>query len=157
VPCPAFLIRHPTAGDLLVDTGLHPAMASDPRHSFGRLAARTSKPELETGKDIPAQLRAKGIDPRRIRVVIMTHLHLDHASAMSEFGDSTFIFSEAEWAEATRGSRPLLRGYIPKQYDLLYDYLMVDFESEDEKAPIDSYGSFARTFDLFGDGSVRLA
>ena len=157
VPCPAFLVRHPTAGDILIDTGLHPSVSSDPRHSFGTLGARAVPPQLETGEDIPAQLRAKGIDPREIRVVVMTHLHLDHAAAMSEFPESTFIFSEAEWADATAGHRPLLRGYIPSHYDLLFDYLMVDFEAEDEEAPIDSYGSFGRTFDLFGDGSIRLA
>lgn len=157
VPCPSFLVRHPSAGDILIDTALHPSIASDPRHSFGTLGARAVPPQLETGEDIPAQLRRKGTDPREIRVVVMTHLHLAHASAMSEFGDSTFIFSRAEWEDATAGSRPLLRGYVPSHYDLLFEYLMVDFESEDEEAPIDSYGSFGRTFDLFGDGSVRLA
>jgi hypothetical protein len=25
VPCPAFLVRHPTVGLILVDTGLHPS------------------------------------------------------------------------------------------------------------------------------------
>ena len=30
VPIPAFLIRHPKAGPILVDTGLHPSIASDP-------------------------------------------------------------------------------------------------------------------------------
>ncbi len=157
VPCPAFLVRHPTAGDILIDTGLHPAIATNPRHNFGTLAARAVPPKLEPGEDIPAQLRKKGIDPRRIRVVIMTHLHLDHASAMSEFGDSTFVFSATEWDDATAGGRMLLRGYVPSQYDHAFDYLMVDFESPVEAAPIDSYGSFARTFDLFGDGSIRLA
>ena len=30
VPVPAFLIRHPSAGAILVDTGLHPSIATDP-------------------------------------------------------------------------------------------------------------------------------
>ncbi|HRV61055.1 MAG TPA: hypothetical protein P5138_10520, partial [Solirubrobacterales bacterium] len=29
-PIPCFLIRHPSAGLILVDTGLHPSIASDP-------------------------------------------------------------------------------------------------------------------------------
>src|SRR5215213_2203627 len=36
VPCPAFLIRHPSAGAILVDTGLHPSIATDPEQNFGR-------------------------------------------------------------------------------------------------------------------------
>ena len=37
VPCPAFLIRHPSAGAILVDTGLHPSIATDGQENFGRL------------------------------------------------------------------------------------------------------------------------
>ena len=48
---------------------------------------------------------------------------------------------------------PLLRGYHPSHYDYAFDFATVDFDGD----PIDSYGPFGRTFDLFGDGSVRLA
>ena len=83
----------------------------------------------------------------------MTHLHYDHSSAISEFPNAVFVLSEAEWAAATTDSRPLLRGYRPEHYDYVFDYRTVNFNRGD----ISSYGSFARTFDLFGDGSVRLA
>jgi glyoxylase-like metal-dependent hydrolase (beta-lactamase superfamily II) len=83
----------------------------------------------------------------------MTHLHMDHASGISEFPSSTFVLSSAEWSSATSGSRPLLRGYRPEHYDNAFDYRLVDFDGP----RIDSYSTFARTFDLFGDGSVRLA
>src|SRR5690606_581769 len=74
-PCPCFLIRHPGAGAILVDTGLHPSIASDPRHSFGRLLSRWLRPSLEPGKDVVSQLRRRGLDPAQIGTVIMTHLH----------------------------------------------------------------------------------
>jgi glyoxylase-like metal-dependent hydrolase (beta-lactamase superfamily II) len=47
----------------------------------------------------------------------------------------------------------MLRGYLPSQYDYVFDYRTVSFDRPD----ISSYGSFGRTYDLFGDGSVRLA
>jgi glyoxylase-like metal-dependent hydrolase (beta-lactamase superfamily II) len=153
VPCPAFLVRHPGAGTILVDTGLHPSIASDPRENFGRLAVRVATPELETGEDVPAQLRGRGIEPSAVGIVIMTHLHYDHASAISEFPDSTFVVSEAEWHAATTASQPALQGYRPAHYDFVFDYRTVDFG----RGNISSYASFGRTFDLFGDGSVRLA
>lgn len=153
VPCPAFLIRHPSAGAILVDTGLHPSIASDPRQNFGRLAVRVAPPKLEKGEDVPAQLRKRGIEPSKVGVVVMTHLHLDHASAISEFPDSTFVVSEAEWVDATTGGRPALRGYRPPHYDFVFDYRTVDFA----RGTVSSYASFGRTFDLFGDGSIRLA
>ena len=153
VPCPAFLIRHPSAGPILVDTGLHPSVAADPRQNFGSLGVRFAPVTLEPGEDVPAQLRAKGIDARDVKVVVMTHLHFDHASAISEFPSSTFIVSEEEWIAATTHGRPLLRGYRPSHYDYAFDYRTVDYN----RGGIDSYATFGRTFDLFGDGSIRLA
>jgi N-acyl homoserine lactone hydrolase len=153
VPCPVFLIRHPSAGAVLVDTGLHPSIATDGSENLGRLLTRLLKPELEPGADAPAQLRSRGLDPREIPVVVMTHLHTDHASAVSEFPQSTFVVSEAEWETATVGSRPLLNGYRRPHFDYAFDYRTVDFD----RGGIDSYASFGRTFDLFGDGTIRLA
>ena len=153
VPCPAFLIRHPSAGPVLVDTGLHPSIASDPKSNFGSLAARVSAPELDQGHDVPAQLRSRGIEPSAVGVLVMTHLHYDHASAISEFPDSTIVVSEAEWIDATTGGQPAMRGYRPAHYDFVFDYRTVDFG----RGNVSSYANFGRTFDLFGDGSVRLA
>ncbi len=152
VPCPAFLITHPEAGHVLVDTSLHPSIAAKPSENFGRLAAWYAKPRVEPGRDLAAQLRERAADPRGIRFVVMTHLHMDHASGISAFPSSTFVLSKAEWKAATTGSRPISRGYRPKHYDNAFDYRVVDFDGP----RIDSYSTFARSFDLFGDGSIRL-
>jgi glyoxylase-like metal-dependent hydrolase (beta-lactamase superfamily II) len=153
VPVPAFLIRHPSAGAILVDTGLHPSIATDPKQNFGSLGARFGKPTLESGEDVPSQLRKRGLDPGEIPIVVMTHLHLDHSSAISEFPNSTFVVSEPEWRFAASGPSPLLNGYRRAHFDYAFEYRIVDFD----RANIDSYASFGRTFDLFGDGSIRLA
>jgi N-acyl homoserine lactone hydrolase len=152
IPCPAFLLRHPSAGAILVDTGLHASIASDPAENFGRLAARFGKPSLEPGADVPAQLRGKGLDPGEVPIVVMTHMHIDHTSAISEFPESTFVLSEAEWKAAAHGAR-LADGYRPQHYDYAFDFRTIDFS----RGEIDSYATFGRTFDLLGDGSVRLA
>jgi len=151
IPVPAFLVRHPSAGAILVDTGLHPSVASDGRQNFGSLGNRFGRPSLAPGEDAPAQLRARGIDPGEIPIVLMTHLHMDHASAISEFPRSTFVLSAAEW-QAGAGGR-VGDGYRRSHYDFAFDYRTVDFD----RASVGSYASFARTFDLFGDGSIRLA
>jgi N-acyl homoserine lactone hydrolase len=153
VPCPAFLIRHPSAGAILVDTGLHPSIATDGSENFGRLATRFANPSLEPGTDVPGQLRERGLDPGEVPIVLMTHMHLDHTSAISEFPNSTFVLSEAEWEAATTGPRPLMNGYRHTHYDYAFDYRTVGFGG----SGIDSYASFGRAFDLFGDGSIRLA
>lgn len=153
VPCPSFLIRHRSAGAIVVDTGLHPSIATDGEENFGRLASRFGRPALEAGADLPAQLRKRGLDPGEIPVVVMTHMHIDHTSAISEFPNSTFVLSEVEWQAATVGPKPLLNGYRRAHFDFAFDYRTVDFD----RGGVDSYGSFARCFDLFGDGTIRLA
>ncbi len=153
VPVPAFLIRHPSAGAILVDTGLHPSIASGGRENFGGAGNRFGKPTLTAGEDVPSQLRKRGLDPGEIPVVVMTHMHIDHTSAISEFSKSTFVVSETEWRAASVGPRPTLNGYRRPHFNYAFDYRTIDFDRDG----IDSYANFARTFDLFGDGSLHLA
>jgi N-acyl homoserine lactone hydrolase len=150
LPVPAFLVEHPGAGAVLIDTGFHPSVAVDPKKNLGRLSLSVFKDvSMEPGQSAVAQLRMRGIEPAQVRVVIMTHLHMDHASAISDFPDATFILSKAEWAAATtQGAR---NGYLRRQFDHAFDYRLLDFEGPGAE----SFVTFGRSFDLFGDGSVR--
>ena len=104
MPIPAFLVEHPGAGPLLIDTGFHPSVAANPQANLGRLSRFTFKEiEMRPEQAASAQLRARGIEPTQVKVVLITHLHIDHASAISEYPDSTFLVSAAEWA-ASRSS-----------------------------------------------------
>jgi N-acyl homoserine lactone hydrolase len=153
VPIPAYLIRHPGAGPFLVDTGLHASVASKPVENLGRVMGRFSHARIEPGQDLPGQLRARGVDPKAVGLIVMTHMHLDHTSGMSQFPGASFVVTEEEWAWASTGSRPLLHGYRPAHYDFAFDYRTLSYGSD----AVSSYATFGRTFDLFGDGSVRLA
>ncbi len=153
IPVPSFLVTHPSVGPFLVDTGLHPSVTAKPSATLGRIITRFSRPTLEAGKDIAAQLRSRGLDVRDINTVVMTHMHFDHTSAMAELGGASFIVSEPEWEAATTTSRPFMHGYNHSHFDYAFDYRTVSFDSEG----VGSYSTFGRTFDLFGDGSVRLA
>lgn len=152
VPLPAFLVEHPTAGALLVDTGLHPSVAAAPRENLGRAFLIAFKDlQMKATQAVPAQLRSLGLDPASVGTIVMTHLHGDHASAMSEFPGARFVFSEQEWTAATQKGQ--LDGYVRRQFDHAFDYRTIDFE----EPGIGSYSTFGRSVDLFGDGSVRLA
>jgi glyoxylase-like metal-dependent hydrolase (beta-lactamase superfamily II) len=151
LPIPAFLVEHPGAGAVLIDTGLHPSVAIDPTQSFGPVAGRFNQFRMEPDQAAAAQLRAGGVDPAEVRVVVMTHLHTDHASAVSEFPNATFVVDQREWESASR-SRGVLRGYHRAQFDYGFDWRTVDFDAPD----VDSFATFGQSIDLFGDGSVRL-
>ncbi len=154
IPIPAYLIEHPGVGKFLVDTGLHASVASSPTENLGRLmGGRRASPVIEPGQDLPAQLRARGADPKALKLIVMTHMHFDHTSGMSQFPGATFVLTDDEWNAATTDSRPAMRGYRPAHYDYAFDYRTISYSSDS----VSSYATFGRTFDLFGDGSVRLA
>jgi N-acyl homoserine lactone hydrolase len=150
VPIQAFLIRHPTAGVALVDTGLHPSVAVDPKRNFGQINGRLLRIRMEHDQALEFQLAARSLTPDDVRVVVMTHLHYDHASAISEFPRATFVVDIVEWDHARREG--LLQGYHHRQFDHAFDWRAIHFEARS----VDSFASFGRSVDLFGDGSVRL-
>lgn len=150
-PCPVFLLEHPTAGRVLIDTGLPAAVAHDSKAALGWLGNRMYAVRAEESEPLPARLRELGIPRGGINVVVMTHLHFDHAGALSEISDCTVVVGKEEWRSA-HGSKPALRGYLPRQFDLAHDFRLVDFDH----SSINSFATFGRAFDLFGDGSVVL-
>ncbi|HEX8065336.1 MAG TPA: N-acyl homoserine lactonase family protein [Thermoleophilaceae bacterium] len=154
LPIVAYLVEHPAAGPILVDTGLHPSIAVDPKQNLGRFHASTSMRtvRMEPQQAVAEQLRSAGIEPSAVKLVVMTHLHYDHASAMSEFPGATFVFTRQEWEAATE-PRALFQGYVRSNFDHAFDYRLLEFEGEE----VGSFASFGRAFDLLGDGSVRVA
>ena len=150
-PIPAFLVEHPTAGLILVDTAMHPSVEVDPKANLGRLGARANTVRNIDG-GIPQRLRDLGHEPTEIPTVVMTHLHYDHASGIVEFPQATFVVDGREWDAAGSGSRPALRGYHPPHFDHAFDWRAVDYDAD----WVSSLSPFGRTIDLFGDGSVRL-
>jgi glyoxylase-like metal-dependent hydrolase (beta-lactamase superfamily II) len=151
MPIPAFLVEHPSAGPILIDTGLHPSVAVDPGASFGTLGKYLLAIRMEPEQALPHQLRARGVQPRDVSIVVMTHMHFDHASGVSEFPDATFVLDRREWHAAADG--PGVRGgYLKRQFDHGFDWRTIDYDARE----IDSFASFGRAVDVFGDGSVRL-
>ena len=151
IPIPAFLIEHPGAGLVLIDTGLHPSVAVKPRENFGRVTLLAFPDlQMDSGQALPAQLRERGLEASAVKAVVMTHLHVDHASGIAEFPQATFVVSRNEWDAATTQGQT--HGYVTRQFDHAFDYRLLDFEGGEGAS---SFAGFARSFDLFGDGSVR--
>jgi glyoxylase-like metal-dependent hydrolase (beta-lactamase superfamily II) len=128
-------------------------VAVKPRENFGRVTLLAFRDlQMDAGQALPAQLRERGLDPSAVRAVVMTHLHVDHASGISEFPGATFLVSRAEWdAAADQGPT---HGYVRRQFDHAFDYRLLDFEAT--ASSVMSFSGFARSFDVFGDGSLRV-
>jgi len=150
LPIPAFLVEHPSAGLVLVDTGFHTSIAVEDK-PFGRLGGLIFKDlEMTPEQAVPAQMRALGFDPDAVRTVVLTHLHPDHASGISQFPGATFVLSGEEWHAAAHGG--LRQGYLRQNFDHAFDYRLLDFGGP----AADSFATFGRSLDLFGDRSLVL-
>lgn len=150
VPVPVFLVEHPTAGLLLIDTGFHASVQDDARTSLGRRQAWVLPARQATGESAPERLRSLGIEPEKVGVVVMTHLHNDHASGASQFPHATFVVDAAEWRAACAGGFP--EGYRHAHFDQPWDWRTVDHDGPDAQP----HAGFQRSLDLFGDGSFVL-
>jgi glyoxylase-like metal-dependent hydrolase (beta-lactamase superfamily II) len=150
LPIPAFLVEHPGAGPFLIDTGMHVSVSDHPRHTLGRVGALGYKLRMEPEWALPAQLHDRGVDPDDVSTVVMTHLHADHASGTVDFPGATFVVTAREWETAPKLG--MTHGYHRNHIDQPFDWRLVDYEAPSVAA----CGTFSRTVDLFGDGSVRL-
>jgi N-acyl homoserine lactone hydrolase len=146
IPLPAFLVEHPGAGPLLIDAGLDPAM------KFGRVLGSTAARSFRIAPDgsVPDQLRARGVEPGAVNLILITHLHLDHASGIGQFPNATLVASESEWRAFT-GRNGTLQGYVRSHVPGGAAIHTLDFNGPQAG----THATFARALDLFGDGSVR--
>ena len=115
LPIHAWLIDHPE-GPIVVDTGETARVERSgyfPRwHPYYRVAVRE---RVEPFEEIGPRLSALGIPPESVRLVVMTHLHTDHAGGLHHFPDAEVVVSRTEWA-AARGLAGKVRGYLPHRW-----------------------------------------
>jgi glyoxylase-like metal-dependent hydrolase (beta-lactamase superfamily II) len=135
----AALVKHPR-GDLLIDTGLGRRIESQlllmPR-SFRLLT------DDERGRPAADQLDAAGYDRARLRGILLTHAHWDHVSGTADFPGVPVLVSadERRFVDQDGWVTAVARSASSVHYEV-YDF---------EGGP---YLGFARSHDLFGDGSV---
>ncbi len=131
----------------MIDTGIL-ANANDPIYfpPHIRLLQRVAPFDITPADEIGAQMQARGLDPRDVRWVIMTHLHQDHDGGMVCFPNAEFLISRQEWA-AAQGFAGRMNGYLPWHWPQGLQPRLIDYQSG-------AYHSFAAS-EIVADG-VRI-
>jgi len=143
LPTYAFAVEH-RDGVVLIDTGANAGLKRLPRwHPYFQLAVKFDiEPEQEAG----AQLRALGIGPNDVKLIVLTHLHIDHDGGLAPFPRARVLVSPGERAAAA-GLMGRLNGYLPQRWPAHFDPEPLVFAD----AP---YGPFARSRRLTADGAL---
>jgi glyoxylase-like metal-dependent hydrolase (beta-lactamase superfamily II) len=132
-PIPAYVIET-DSHRILVDTGLHPDAVEDPAGFYGRPEAGMF--ELEQERDVLEQ-----VDPSTLTMVVLTHMHFDHAGSLTRLPPSLpIVVQRREW-EAGGDRASIRRNFLfPRDY-AVQERRLVLVEGD---------------HDLLGDGSVQL-
>ena len=148
----SFGVEHPEHGLVLIGTGLNRNVAGDAANYLGPIRAPLVQAKLRTDQDVVAQLDAAGFAAEDVRFVVMPDLGLDHAGEVESFSQAEVIVAREEHAAARNGREfDLGRGrYLPGEFDQVERWRFIDF------APDSRLATFARSHDLFGDGSIVL-
>jgi glyoxylase-like metal-dependent hydrolase (beta-lactamase superfamily II) len=115
LPIHTWVIEH-EEGIVVVDTGetarVH-ELGYQPRwHPFYRRAVHFS---VHPGEELGAQLRDRGIGPRDVRQVVLTHLHTDHAGGLYHVTGSR-VWVAREELERASGFGGRVQGYLPHRW-----------------------------------------
>ena len=127
----------------MVDTG-DTARKSD-RGYMPRLIRHSTDIRVAPEEEIGPQLNAMGIRSKDVRLVVMTHLHHDHAGGLHHFPHNRILVT----AENLRLARRLgsLAGCLPRNWPRWFDPGPLRFSGP-------AVGPFARSAPLTRDGSV---
>jgi glyoxylase-like metal-dependent hydrolase (beta-lactamase superfamily II) len=155
-PATFALIEHPRRGPILFDTGYSQAFLDATQRFPARLYRMVTPVTLRPEDDAVHQLRALGIQPEDVELIIASHFHGDHVAGLGAFPRATILYCDAAWRAVghLRGLRALRRGFLPELMPADFDQRA---EPIDERRFVPLPGEcapFRNGVDLLGDGSL---
>jgi glyoxylase-like metal-dependent hydrolase (beta-lactamase superfamily II) len=155
-PALAALLRHPSEGWILFDTGYDARFFEATRDLPERLYRWLTPPTIAPSETVAAQLGARGIAPAEVRHVILSHFHGDHVAGVHHFTRATIHCARAGLQHVcARGRVGALLAGTPK--GLLPPDLAERarfFEDAPRVVLPASLAPFEAGADLLGDGSL---
>lgn len=155
IPIHCYLVEH-QQGLVLFDTGMDPAIASDPNyiHSpVGRFLLRKLF-RLHIGPEdaLDRQLATLGFGTSDVRTAVFSHLHFDHIGGIAHIPQAELLVSRDEWAQLST-PRPEKNWVLREHIELpTAKWRPIDFEPTDD--PL--LAPFGGSHDVLGDGSMVL-
>ncbi|MDP7033928.1 MAG: MBL fold metallo-hydrolase [Planctomycetota bacterium] len=147
------VIEHPREGVVLFDTGYSQRFLEQTQRFPECLYRWVTPPTIDPEESALSQLSKRGIGPGDVRLVVISHFHADHVSALADFPRARYLHFPEAW-ESVRHRRGFgavrkgfLPGLIPEDFERRSDPVVAErtVDLPPEMRP------FPRGVDLFGD------
>jgi glyoxylase-like metal-dependent hydrolase (beta-lactamase superfamily II) len=150
------LLEHPHLGPMLFDTGYSFAFFRETRSFPNRFYRMLTPVTLNEEQLAVNQLQARGIRPRDITRIFISHFHADHTAALGDFPNASFIYFPSAYAAVAQKSgiaalaHAFIPGLIPANFsersNPIHPSLAYRLPAE--------YAPFEQGYDLLGDESM---
>lgn len=154
VPALFFLIEHPIHGKILFDTGYSTHYFEAVKHFPFSLMNKITPVKISEEENAVNQLVQRNISADEIQIILLSHLHADHAGGIKDFKNSTVFVEQNEWEYGQKSNFGLLlNGYLKSLYSSVNkeSLKLLNFEKN-----TDTYGPLDNTIDLFNDETIVL-
>jgi glyoxylase-like metal-dependent hydrolase (beta-lactamase superfamily II) len=150
------LIEHPRRGPILFDTGYSQAFLDATQRFPERLYRMVTPVTLRPEDQAVHQLRAIGIQPEDVELIIASHFHGDHVAGLADFPRAKILYCDAAWRAVghLRGLRALRRGFLPELIPANFDHRAEPIEMQRFGRLPGECAPFQSGVDLLGDGSL---
>jgi glyoxylase-like metal-dependent hydrolase (beta-lactamase superfamily II) len=143
IPVSMWVIDHPK-GVVVFDTGNNVAVTQDCKSYWQPGLCDFLKPSQKREDTIDMQLKKLGYSVDKVKAVVTSHTHLDHAGNMEMFPNAIHILQKKE----------LYQGWFPEKFQGRSGgaFVMADIDGTREFNFLELEGDY----DVFGDGSVLV-
>ena len=115
--CHCLAIETPSAGIVLIDSGLGSAELREPGKRLGRGFPMLTGLVADPQHAAIHRLAALGLDARDVRHIVLTHMDIDHAGGLADFPAARVHVHAREFAAATaRATFRERHRYVPAQW-----------------------------------------
>jgi glyoxylase-like metal-dependent hydrolase (beta-lactamase superfamily II) len=154
IPTLFALLRHPSLGPILYDTGYAPRFLAETRRPPALLYRWITPVRIDEVQTAASQLRRLGIEPEAVKLIILSHFHADHLGGVRDFPAARFIYLPAAWAavRGRTGVAAVRKGFLPGL--LPPDFVERSLPLHQRIELPEGLHPFTEGYDVLGDGSV---